>query len=228
MDGSLADLGLIERFRNELTHIESRIASAPFPFNLRRSGDLVARARDRLLDVQQAMELLESLPVGALSYVQQRAGLGETEWPTPGQVRWYLNWKSFAERGARCRRVTRRGKPCRAKALPAIHACRYHLKPGEYDASIRFIRGVIRETEDAVRALGSRPAANPLRCTADDTATWADEMAREFSLDPSDSALYEAYCDLRPFAVEGTIPLWAFRTMVFRWVTVDHFLHPAP
>jgi hypothetical protein len=227
MDGSLADLGLIEHFRKELTQIESRLASAPFPFNLRRSGDLVARARDRLLDVQQAIELLESLPVGALSYVQQRAGLPETEWPTPGQVRWYLSWKSLAERGARCRRVTRRGKPCRAKPLPGSQSCRYHLKPGEYDVSVRFIRGVIRETQDAVRALGSRPASQPLECTAE-TWTWAEEMVCEFALDPGDSALYEAYCELRKFAVEGTIPLWAFRTMVFRWATVEDFFYPAP
>lgn len=188
----------------------------------------MARARDRLLDVQQAMELLESLPVGALSYVQQRAGLPGTEWPTPGQVRWYLNWKSLTERGARCRRVTRRGKPCRAVALPASQACRYHQKPGEYDVSVRFIHGAIREIQDAVRALGSRPAAQPLECTGGETGIWAEEMACEFSLDPGDPALYGAYCELRPFAVEGTIPLWAFRTMVFRWVTVEDFLHPAP
>lgn len=135
---------------------------------------------------------------------------------------------SLAERGARCRRVTRRGKPCRAKALSGSHACRYHLKPGEQDVSVRFVRGAIRETHDAVHALGSRPAAKPLECTAGDTGTWAEEMVCKFSLDPGDSALYEAYCELRPFAVEGTIPLWAFRTMVFRWATVEDFFHPAP
>src|SRR5690606_23410156 len=90
MDGSFADLRLVKRFQEQLTDIESRIACAPFPLGLKASSGLVARACKSLAEVEEAVTDLELLPVGALSYVQRRAGIAETEWPSPRQILRYL------------------------------------------------------------------------------------------------------------------------------------------
>lgn len=221
MSGSIADLGLIERYKNQLTDIERRIAEAPFPFDLGASSRLVARAHARLVEVEEAISLLESSPVGALSYVQQRAGLGQTEWPSPRLIRKYLDCTSLIVTKERCRQHSKQGQRCRSKTTPGSKFCYSHRMNPNGGMSVKLFRELCKQLENAISELGPRPASEPLQSTGDpedpeSMSTWAEEMVCEFALDPSDSALYEAYCELRPFAVEGTIPLWALRTIVFR------------
>ncbi len=224
MTGSIADLELIARFKDQLSDLETRIATAPFPFDLGASSNLVARARERLTDVEKLIGLLENSQVGALSYVQWKAGLRETEWPSLRQIDKNLDYTSLVVPKERCRHVTKRGRRCRSITIPGCKVCWSHRTNPNEGVPVKLFRHFYQQLVIAISEFGSRLASKPLENTGDpedpeSRFSWAEEMVCDFALDPNESALYEAYCDLRPFAVEGTIPLWALRTMVFRRAT---------
>ena len=223
LQGRVMGLKKLESIEIALAELDRQLESTAIPFDMKKCRNTVADARRVVGEAFRAEKMLMKYTVGALTYVQRRAGLRETAWPTPRQVTWFLDPRSLPRTRSICGRMTQKDRPCRRQSLPGTGACAVHADEMDRLES----RSYWQECRDLVREsafeIARHPADRPLGPVEEDGTgmeceyfSWAEEMILAFNLDATDNALYDAYVELRPSALSGDVPLWALRTAVQR------------
>ncbi len=223
LQGRVMGLKKLESIESALAEIDRQLESPAIPFDMKMFRNRVADARRVVREAFRAEKVLMKFPVGALTYVQRRAGLRETAWPTPRQVTWFLDSRSLPRTKHNCGALTVKGVPCRRQRLLGAGACAVHAdEMDRLDSKIHWHERAAAIRQSAFE-IARHPADRPLGPVVQEGTgmeceyfSWAEEMILAFDLDATDNALYDAYVELRPSAVSGDIPLWAFRTAVQR------------